>query len=144
MSCFIRCHAVLDLGALERKMHKLQTLTHDPCCEITQLDSTVWNQEMRWLPLRGLKMALLPHSLFCGALRPLLHIPSSLLFYFGRRIHQSTRSLLFHPHQLSCSVWLKEERGGKQHVTGISELLWNLPSIGFGHVSYPKPHFPYL
>lgn len=36
MSCFIRCNAVLDLGAVERKMQKLQTLiTHDPCCEIT-------------------------------------------------------------------------------------------------------------
>ena len=37
MSCFIRCHAVLDLGAVEGKMQKLQILiTHDPCCEITQ------------------------------------------------------------------------------------------------------------
>ena len=39
MSCFIRCHAVLDLGAVEGKMQKLQILiTHDPCCEITQLE----------------------------------------------------------------------------------------------------------
>ena len=51
-----------------------------PCCEITQLDSTVWNQEMRWLPLRGLKMALLPHSLFCGALRPSFTSPPPCYF----------------------------------------------------------------
>lgn len=37
-------------------------------------------------------------------------VPSSLLFYFCRRIHQSMRSLLSHPHPSSCSVWLRKGR----------------------------------
>ena len=32
---FTKCHTVLDPGAGEREMQKLQKLIHDPCYEIT-------------------------------------------------------------------------------------------------------------
>lgn len=37
-------------------------------------------------------------------------VPSSLLFNFCRRIHQSVSSLLSRPHPSSHSVWLRERR----------------------------------